>query len=118
MPMKEEDFAFNDALKVEFKDMLEKFLEPRDYFHAYSISRMCTHAIMIGFDYGYFTVPNDDIHVGKVLDLKEYGKIEFMIDCRTNYGIIASSDSNAIINKFLTDYPTTSTVTSYTSKLT
>lgn len=113
----EQRYAYRDNLKVEFKDMLEKFLEPRDHFHAYMISRMCTHATMIEFDYGYFVIPGDCKHVGKVLYLKDFGEIRFIIDCDTNYGTIVSEDSDKVIKNFLDNYQTTSNISSYNTKL-
>lgn len=106
---------YEDILKVEFKGMLQKFLEPRENFHVYAISRMLTHATMIGYDYGYFTYPGEDDYVGKYLDLEEYGVIAFKVDCRTNYGKIVSENSNEVINKFVSEYPVVSEITSLIS---
>ena len=104
---------YEDILKVEFKDMLQKFLEPRENFHAYAISRMMTHATMIGYDYGYYTY-SEEGYVGKYLDLEEYGTISFKLDCRTNYGKIVSEGSNEVINRFVSEYPVVSEITSFT----
>lgn len=114
---KNTELLYDDLLKVEFLDMLRRFTESREYFHAYSISRMCTHGTMIGFDYGYFTFPNDDNHIGKFLDLKEFGTIRFKIDCTTNYGQIVSKNSDDIIENFLSKYPTVSKITSSRTKI-
>lgn len=107
---------YEDILKVEFKDMLQKFLEPRENFHAYAISRMCTQATMIGYDYGYYTFASEDGYVGKYLDLGEFGVIAFKIDCRTNYGKIVSENSNEVINKFVSQYPVVSEITPFSNK--
>lgn len=107
---------YEDILKVEFKDMLQKFLEPRENFHAYAISRMCTHATMIGYDYGYYTFDSEEGYVGKYLDLGKYGVIAFKIDCRTNYGKIVSEGSNKVINEFVSQYPVVSEITPFSNK--
>lgn len=105
----EEDFQYRDILKVEFRNMIEKFLEPRAEFHTYAIGRLCTHGTMLGFDYGYYTLEKAN-HIGMFIDLKQYGTIHFSINCITSYGKIVTPTSDAIIESFLLYYPAKSII--------
>lgn len=103
---------YRDIIKVEFKDMIEKFLPPRKTFHAYTIGRACTHSTMLGFDYTYYVIEGRTDVIGKRLDLGYYGTIDFEIECQSNYGTIASEDSEEVIQHFLQNYSTQSKITS------
>jgi len=99
---------YRDILKVEFKDMLCKFLNDRQIYHAYSIGRACTQGTLLGFDYYYYTVEGNPDVIGKYMDLEEYGELHFHIDTRTNYGRVFTKDSDTIIRNFLENYSTES----------
>lgn len=101
---------FRDILKVEFKDMLEKFVDDREVFHAYSIGRVCTQGTLLGFDYHYYTVGKSPHLVGKYLMLGKFGEVHFHIDTQTNYGYLAYDNSPDIINSFLANYSTESSL--------
>lgn len=105
-----QETEYQDLLKTEFKDMLSKFLEPRDYFHVYAIGRTCTHGTMLGFEYRYYTISDKTDVVGKYMILNGYGEIHFEINCNSNYGRIISDNSTEIIENFINNYNTNSTL--------
>lgn len=111
----QDSYSYRDMRKVEFKDMVSKLLPPREVFHAYTIGRTCTHGVMLNFSYSYSTVPSNLDVIIKTLNLKEFGKIVFEIDCKTNQGKIISKDSLAVIQNFLERYSTESSLESSTS---
>lgn len=111
---RENEIHYRDLLKVEFKDMLARLLEERDHYHMYSIGRLCTQGTMVGFDYGYYPIVDEPDVVGKYLDLKEYGRIDFSIDCVTGYGTVMDiKESETIIKNFLEQFSVDSDITSY-----
>ena len=101
---------YRDILKVEFKDMLEKFLNDREIYHAYAIGRACTQGTLLGFDYHYYTVEGNPSVIGMCLDLEEYGELHFHIGTESNYGRIVTSNSDEIVLNFLENYATDSTI--------
>lgn len=110
----ETEIHYRDLLKVEFKDMLSHLLEGRTHHHMYSIGRMCTQGTMVGFDYGYYTRPDELNTIGKYLDLKEFGRVDFVIDCDTGYGTLLDyGASELVINNFLDNFSVVSDISSY-----
>ncbi len=101
---------YRGILKVEFKDMLVKFLNERELYHAYAIGRACTQGTMLGFDYRYYTVEGNPNVIGKLIDLEEYGEIHFYIDVHSNYGKIVTKNSDEIIQNFLDNYSDDSSI--------
>lgn len=101
---------YRDILKVEFKDMLEKFLNDREMYHAYAIGRACTQGTMLGFDYHYYTVEGNPNVIGKYIDLAEYGEIHFHINTQSSYGKIVTDNSDVIIKNFLNNYSVDSSI--------
>lgn len=101
---------YRDILKVEFKDMLCKFLEDRELFHIYAIGRTCTQGTLLGFDYHYYTDENFPGKVGKVIDLTGYGQIHFHISVGSQYGKIVNKDSQETLEKFIKEYSTDSSL--------
>lgn len=98
------EIVYRDLLKVEFKDMMEKFMSDRPSFHMYMIDRACTHGTMVGFDYGYCTLPDNPSVVCKYLDLNEFGRLEFHIDYSKGYGKLITQERKQIISNFLANY--------------
>ncbi|AGI11404.1 hypothetical protein [Listeria phage List-36] len=70
---------------------------------------------LIGFDFGYFKVDEDDM-VGKYLDLGSYGRIDFHLNFVTHYGRIVTPDYEDIIRNFLDNYPESSDVSEHIRK--
>lgn len=107
--IEDEELKYPDILKVEFMDMIERFLEPRAGFHVYTIGRMCTHGTMLGFDYGYQLSEVENCII-KFIDLKQYGTIYFSINYTTNNGCIITPNSDEIISNFLKYFSAESTI--------
>lgn len=96
---------YQDFIKVEFKDMLQKFLEDRTYFHVYTIDRCCITAIIAGFSYHYEPSGNNLI---KVLDLGEFGSIAFSLQPDGEYAKIITPGYKRIIETVITNFPVVS----------
>lgn len=101
---------YRDILKIEFKDMLVKFIDNREFYHIYAIGRACTQSTMVGFDYHYYTIEGEPHKIGKYIDLDEYGRIDFVVDTNTDYGRVTSPDSEEVINRFIREFPITSSI--------
>lgn len=101
---------YRDILKIEFKDMLVKFIDDREFYHIYAIGRACTQSTLVGFDYHYYTIEGEPHKIGKYIDLDEYGRIDFVVDTNTDYGRVTSPDSEEVINRFIREFPITSSI--------
>lgn len=101
---------YRDILKIEFKDMLVKFIDNREFYHIYAIGRACTQSTLVGFDYHYYTIEGEPHKIGKYIDLDEYGRIDFVVDTNTDYGRVTSPDSEEVINRFIREFPITSSI--------
>ena len=101
---------YRDILKVEFKDMLDKFTDEREMYHVYAIGRACTQSTLVGFDYHYYTIEGEPNKIGKYIDLGDYGRLDFVIDTELDYGKLVTPDSDHIINRFILEYPITSSL--------
>jgi len=101
---------YRDILKIEFKDMLAKFIDDREFYHIYAIGRACTQSTLVGFDYHYYTIEGEPHKIGKYIDLDEYGRIDFLVDTNTDYGRVTSPDSEEVINRFIREFPITSSI--------
>lgn len=114
--MNRSDSNYRDMLKVEFRDMIAKFTEDRNSYHMYSVDRAATMGTLVGFTYGYFIVENKPEIIGKYIDVKSYGKLEFHIDSTTQYATIVTPCYESLINDFLENYPTYSGVKTHSRK--
>jgi len=97
---------FNDVQKEEFKDLLRKFGDNRETYHAYSVGRLCTYGTVMGLDYG-FDIKDDD-HIIKYLILPDIDTLEFSINIRTNGAEIITENYKEKIYEFLKIYDTDS----------
>lgn len=97
---------YKDFIKVEFRDMLAKFLEDRRLFHVYTIDRCCITAIIAGFSYRY--IQSSDPLFIKELDLGEYGKIRFSLEDDGEYAKIITKNYKEIIKNVLISFPVVS----------
>lgn len=110
------ELEYEDLLKVEFLDMIDKFQQDRTVFHIYAIGRCATTATLVGFSYNYKVKQrNHENYILKTIDLKEYGKLEFEIKSGENYGTIVTKNRQSIVQNLIDNFPTQTKVTSFSN---
>ena len=99
--------TYTDIVKIEFKDLINRLAGGGSVMHAYFLDRVCLSATTVGYSYGYFSPKGDDA-VGKYLDLGSYGRLNFVINAKTQEAKVISHNYRQILIKFLKDFKVTS----------
>lgn len=108
------ELEYEDLLKIEFLDMLERFQSDRTSFHVYAIGRCATTATLVGFSYNYSIGSRGGVPVIiKTIDLKEYGKLTFEIPSGSAYGTLRTPNSHEVIQNMIKNFPTQTTVINF-----
>lgn len=98
---------YHSTIKQEYKDLVNTLVNSnRNSFHAYTIHRLLSLGLLIDFNFNYIRPVDPDQYVLIELNLKEHGKVLFIIDVKSNYGRVANDDSVAVLRKFLNDFDT------------
>lgn len=97
---------YKDILKKEFKEALSRFAySNRKSFHSYVIHRFTYNCLLVDFDFYYLpSVSSSEVRI--LVDLKEYGELEFVIDTDTSYASIATENYISIIEDIIESYST------------
>lgn len=91
-------------MKLEFCDVLSGLISSdRRKYHIYTLQRVLSLAPLLNFDFKYSKTDNPD-EVKVVVDLKEHGKLEFVIDVDTDYGEVVTCNYQEVIKGFLRNY--------------
>lgn len=98
---------YHSTIKVEFKDLVKNLLfSERTKFHMYTIHRLLSLGLLIDFPFQYIKTQEPDKSVGVELDLKEHGKVTFLVNLESNYGSLASGQCEATLQQFLENFDT------------
>lgn len=98
---------YNDTIKVEFRDLIENLVgSSRTTFHLYTIHRILSLGLLVDFTFQYVRVSEPDKYTGIELDLKEHGKVLFIVDIESNYVHIANENYKTILRDFLSTFDT------------
>lgn len=115
-PIKPSELEYEDLLKVEFLDMVDKFQSSRHMYHIYAIGRCATTATLVGFSYGYTIINRKgEQYILKTINLGEYGKLEFEIKSGESYGTIVTKDRVKIVQNLIDNFPTHTKVANFTN---
>lgn len=115
-PVKPSELEYEDLLKVEFLDMIDKFQSDRTMFHVYAIDRCATTATLVGFSYSYNTKTLDnEQYIIKTIDLGEYGELEFEIKSGENYGTIVTCNRKDVVKGLIQTFPTNTKVANFSN---
>lgn len=116
LPAKPSDLEYEDLLKVEFLDMVDKFQSDRVLFHVYAIDRCATTATLVGFSYKYaMRTKNNEQYIVKTIDLGEYGELEFEIKSGEQYGTIVTRNREDIVQTLINTFPTNTKVANFSN---
>lgn len=104
--------TYEDTIKSEFIEMAHKFSFDRVHFHVYAIDRFATTATLVGFSYKYTTKVEKEgqTHLVKVIDLGDYGTLEFKLDNDNEYGTLYNSDRKEVVRNLIKGFPTTTNI--------
>ncbi len=98
---------YNDTIKVEFRDLIENLVNSsRTSFHLYTIHRILSLGLLVDFTFQYIQVEEPEKYTGIELDLKEHGKVLFVVDIDSNYVHIANDDYKTVLENFLLTFDT------------
>lgn len=98
---------YHSTIKVEFKDLVQHIVDSdRINFHMYTIHRLLSLGLLIDFPYEYTKSPEPEKLIGVELNLKEHGKVVFLLDIETGYGIVANEENVAVLKNFLEKFGT------------
>lgn len=98
---------YHSTIKVEFRDLVQHILDSeRSHFHMYTIHRLLSLGLLIDFPFEYIKTEEPDRLIGIELNLKEHGKVVFLIDIDTSYGCVANDGYITVLQLFLQHFET------------
>ena len=98
---------YHSTIKVEFRDLVSNIVNSnRSNFHMYTIHRLLSLGLLVDFPFQYVKTEQPDKCIGLELDLKEHGKVIFLVDLESNYGCVANETCKENLQQFSNDFDT------------